>query len=311
MKKIKINQQIASLTFEECYRKWRKHCIANNYAEKTVTYYDNTIHVFNKFFDKEKLASEIGEETIENYVIYLRDSGVKDTTIKTYIGGLRTVLYFFMDKEWIEEFKIKVPKTVKRIKDIYTEEELRRLLKKPNMRKCSFAEYRNWVLVNYFIGTGQRENSVINIKIGDFDLDNGIVKLAATKNKKQTLLPLGDNLIAILRDYLSIRGGNNDDYAFCTDRGEKMTSSCVISAIRHYNRARGVNKTSIHLFRHTFATKWVRQNGDIVKLQHVLCHQDLKTTQKYLNITLNDLLTDYQEMNPLERMIDSRKQIRV
>lgn len=311
MKKIKINQQISALTFEECYIKWRKHCIANNYAEKTVTYYDNTIHVFNKFFDKEKLASEIGEETIENYVIYLRDSGVKDTTIKTYIGGLRTVLYFFMDKEWIEEFKIKVPKTVKKIKDIYTEEELRRLLKKPNMRKCSFAEYRNWVLVNYFIGTGQRENSVINIKIGDFDLDNGIIKLAATKNKKQTLLPLGDNLIAILRDYLSIRGGNNDDYVFCTDRGGKMTSSCVISVIRHYNMTRGVNKTNVHLFRYTFATDWVRHNGDIVKLQHVLCHEDLKTTQKYLNITLNDLISGYQEMNPLERMIDSRKQIRV
>ncbi len=179
------------------------------------------------------------------------------------------------------------------------------------MKKCSFAQYRNWVLVNYFIGTGQRENSVINIKIGDFDLDNGIVKLSATKNKKQTLLPLGDNLICILKDYLKIRGGGKNDYVFCTDRGEKMTSSCVISAIREYNRARGVNKTSIHLFRHTFATDWVRHNGDIVKLQHILCHEDLKTTQKYLNVTLNDLIEDYQEMNPLERMIESKKQIRV
>ena len=311
MTKIKINQQITALTFEECYERWRKHCIASNYAEKTLTYYDNTIHVFNKFFDKKRLAGEIGEETIENYVINLRDSGVRDTTIKTYIGGLRTVLYFFMAKEWIEEFKIKVPKTVKRIKDIYTDDELRRLLQKPNMKKCSFAEYRNWVLVNYFIGTGQRENSVINIKIGDFDLDNGIVKLAATKNKKQTLLPLGDNLISILRDYLKIRGGSGEDYAFCTDRGEKMTSSCIICAIRCYNRSRGVSKTSIHLFRHTFATNWVRQNGDIVKLQHVLCHEDLKTTQKYLNVTLDDLINGYQEMNPLERLIDGRKQIRV
>lgn len=311
MGKIKISRQLPEMTFEECYGKWRKHCIAGNYAEKTVTYYDNTIHVFNKFFDKTRFVDEIGKETVEDYVIFLRDSGVRDTTIKTYIGGLRTVLYFFMREGWVEKFNINVPKTVKQIKDIYTEEELRRLLKKPNMKKCSFAQYRNWVLVNYFIGTGQRENSVINIKIGDLDLDNGIVKLTETKNKKQTLLPLGDNLICILRDYLKIRGGSKEDYAFCTDRGEKMTSSCVISAIREYNKSRGVNKSSIHLFRHTFATNWVRHNGDIVKLQHILCHEDLKTTQKYLNVTLNDLISGYQEMNPLERMLDSKKQIRV
>lgn len=310
-KKMKLNENAGAMTFEQCMEKWYKHCRANNYAQKTITYYENTIHVFNKFFEKSRLADEIDEETIQDYIIYLQDSGVKDTTIKTYIGGLRTVLYFFMDSDWIESFRIKVPKCVRQIKDIYTDDELRRLLKKPNVKKCSFAEYRNWVLVNYLLGTGQRENTIVNIRIKDLDLENGIVKLTTTKNKKQTLLPLGVSLVCVLEEYLKYRGGTENDFLFCNATGSQFTTSGMISAIKGYNRKRGVNKTTVHLFRHTFATKWVRQNGDIVKLQHILCHSDIKTTQKYLSVTLNDLQQDYQQMNPLENMLSGNKQIRL
>lgn len=310
-KKIKMNEKVEAMTFAQCMDKWYRHCKVNNYAEKTITYYENTIHVFNKFFDETRLAETIDEDTLQDYILYLKDSGVKDTTIKTYIGGLRTVLYFFMDNGWVDYFRIKVPKCAKQIKDIYTDEELRALLKKPNLNKCSFAEYRNWVMVNYLFGTGQRETSIVNIRIKDLDLANGIVKLTATKNKKQTLLPLSDSLIAILEQYLNYRKGEAEDFLFCNVTGEQLSTSGMISAIKLYNRSRGVSKTSIHLFRHTFATKWVRQNGDIVKLQHILCHSDLKTTQKYLNVCLGDLQQDYQQMNPLESMLCSKKHMKL
>ena len=60
----------------------------------------------------------------------------------------------------IDFFKIRMPHADKPLKEAYTEEELSKLLKKPNLRKCSFAEYRSWVMVNYFLSTGQRMNSV-------------------------------------------------------------------------------------------------------------------------------------------------------
>lgn len=308
-KKIRMNYESADMTFNDCFNKWIKFCKANNYAQQTITYYENTVHVFNKFYDKQRRVSDINEDLIQDYIIHLRESDVKDTTIKTYMGGLRTVLYYFMKCGWIVPFKVTVPKTVKRIKDIYTDEELKRLLKKPNLKSCTFANYRNWVLVNYLIGTGQRENSIVNIKIKDIDLYNGVVKLTATKNKRETLLPLSDTLVNVLEEYLKYRKGTEEDYLFCSEFGEQMTSSGMISAIKRYNRSRGVNKTSIHLFRHTFATKWVRQNNDIVKLQHILCHADLKTTQNYLNVTLEDLKDGYQQMNPYEDLMGNKKYI--
>lgn len=67
--------------------------------------------------------------------------------------GLRTVLYGFMEKEYMEHFKIKTIKVDKKIKTTYNNDELKRLLMKPNMKKCDFAEYRNWVIVNYLFAT--------------------------------------------------------------------------------------------------------------------------------------------------------------
>lgn len=287
----------------DCANEWIRHCKTCNYANATVDYYYNTLHNFYLFFHPSNTLDQIDTSLIQEYIIYLQGKGIQDTTIRTYLSGLRTILYYFMERNWMDKFKITVPKSREKIKEIYTDDELLKLLKKPNLKTCTFAEYRNWVLVNYLCGSGQRANSVINIKIKDVDFFNGIVRLEETKNKKQTLLPLSQSLLKILDDYLVIRKGDPNDYLFCTEFGTQMTRSALSSSIRTYNLKRGVDKTSIHLFRHTFATKWVRQNGDIVKLQHLLCHNDIKTTQKYLNMTLSDLQEDYEEMNPLETLL--------
>lgn len=58
-----------------------------------------------------------------------------------------------MDKGYIKKFKIENIKTDEAIKEPYTEYEMNLLLKKPDLKKCNFFEYRNWVLVNYFYST--------------------------------------------------------------------------------------------------------------------------------------------------------------
>ncbi len=53
----------------------------------------------------------------------------------------------------MDHFKIKTIKVERKIKPTYTSDELKRLLMKPNMKKCNFSEYRNWVIVNYLFAT--------------------------------------------------------------------------------------------------------------------------------------------------------------
>ena len=77
-----------------------------------------------------------------------------------------------------------------------------------------------------------------------------------TKNGKVQVVPLCSKMVSILREYMTIRKGEPEEYLFCNQYGEMLSENALRLAIAHYNRSlRGVEKTSIHLFRHTFARK--------------------------------------------------------
>lgn len=289
-------------TFEEGFEAFLEDKRLEGCRDITLKHYQNSIHVFLLYFDKDMLMEDIENYTVQLFFSRLQERNISERTVHTYMRSLRTVLYFFMDQGWMDSFRIKMPKVTKTLKEIYTDEELKLLLRKPNVRKCSFAEYRDWAVINYIMGTGQRLSTVINIQNGDIDLDNGMVYLRHMKNRKQVVLPLTESLVRVLREYVKIREGGKDDYLFCTVHGKQLTSSALISSIRHYNQNRGVEKTSIHLLRHTFAVKWIRESGDIAKLQRMLTHSDLSTTQLYLDLVYDDLKESLSQNNPLESL---------
>lgn len=291
-----------NMTVKEGAEEFLETCKALNYSPFTVTYYRNTLHNFSLFYDLENDLSTIDLKLVKKYETCLVERGLSGKTVKTYITGLRTILYYFMKEGWLEPFHIPAPKIDEKIKDVYTDDELRKLLKKPDINKCTFATYRNWVLVSYFIGTGQRLNSVINIKNKDIDLSNETVVLHKTKARKDVLLPLPHSLVKILREYMRIRKGDMNDYLFCTQYGCQMTNGGVIDAIRAYNRSRGVEKTSVHLFRHTYAKNYLNNGGNVFKLQKLMAHSDLMSTQKYLNLEISDIQRDYQQYNQLDKL---------
>lgn len=117
-------------------------------------------------------------------------------------------------------FEIKLLKINKNIKEKFTDEELTLLLKKPDTKNTTFSEYRNWVVSNYLLGTGNRLNTVCNIKIGDIDFANSTIILRTTKNRKQQIIPVTNSLQIILIEYLKYRKGEKDDYLFCNVFGK-------------------------------------------------------------------------------------------
>ena len=69
-------------------------------------------------------------------------------------------------------------------------EDMTALLKKPDIRKTTFAEYRDWVIVNFLLNCGSRTATVRAIQIRDVDLDGGVVFYRHTKNRKAQVIPL-------------------------------------------------------------------------------------------------------------------------
>lgn len=83
----------------------------------------------------------------------------------------------------------------------YSDAELTALLKKPDIRKTTFAEYRDWVIINFLLNCGSCAETVRAIQIRDVDLDGGVVFYRHTKNRKAQVIPLCSPMIAILREY--------------------------------------------------------------------------------------------------------------
>lgn len=97
-------------------------------------------------------------------------------------------------------------------------------------------------MINYALGTGQRLNTIRNIKIEDIDLNGEEMTIKTMKNKTQKYLPLPHSLVIILKEYLRIRGGEPDDYLFCTQYGKQMSVSGIQSAMQTYNKKRRCKK---------------------------------------------------------------------
>ena len=113
----------------------------------------------------------------------------------------------------------------------------------------------NWVIINFLLGTGCSSKTLLNVKINDLRFDEGFIWFRRVKNRKQQLIPLSRKLDSVLKEYVCYRKGEPKDYIFCSERGQKLTRRGLRSVVYRYNKRKGLSKTSIHLFRHTFAKK--------------------------------------------------------
>lgn len=303
MNVIRMPRTFSTQTIEQAFEDFLLSKTAENCTAATIKHYREALHPFFSFVGSNKDVCVITTPLIRDYQVHLRNKGLAEKTIHTYCTALRVFVKYLTAQGFIHNVTITMPKLTEHIKEGYSQEELQKLLVKPNLQKCSFSEYRNWVMVNYFYGTGQRLSTVINIKNKDLNLAEETVHLTHLKNRRTARLPLSPSLVRILREYTSIRGGGPDDYLFCTKDGRQLSAATTQTAIRTYNLSRGVEKTSIHLFRHSFASNYLDNGGDIFHLKKLMTHSNLKVTELYLGSYIKDVQKNYESLNPLERTI--------
>lgn len=301
MKKIKMlkNQE---LTFKEGCEKYLDDCRERNLREGTISHYKQSYTQFYKVIPPDLLLSDFSEKVYKDYVKYLVETIENDISINSYLRDLITTLHFLMREGYVEEFKMKAIKTDKKPIETYSEEELVKLLKKPNMKTCSFTEYKNWVMTNFLFSTGVRQRSLENIQIKDLDFDNNVVNIMHTKNRKPLIIPLNHTMVKILKEYLTFRQSDTpNDYLFCNAFGQKLNKSTSYHMLYCYNKSRGVEKTGIHRYRHTLAKQWILNGGDVVSLSKLLGHSSLDITQRYINYLVSDLSKQVDSINILDK----------
>jgi len=299
------------ISIKDAFENFINNCIVKNLRPASIEYYKESWKKLQKVLGSLKLEN-INKKLVESYIIYLKkDNNLADVTINTNLRGIRAILYYFMDENYIERFKIKLIKADTSQKETYIENELKILLKKPDIKKCTFVKYRTWVIINFFISTGARLSTALSVKIEDLNFRDELISYNYTKTRREQIVPMSNTLKMILLEYIRIRKGESKDYLFCNVKGSKLAIRVLQENISDYNKLRGVQRTSIHAFRHTYARMWIVAGGNMFALQRLLGHTNLEMTKQYVNLYANDSKNDYNELNPLERLSKKIKNIKM
>ena len=301
---LSLQEERQEMTIANAYQIFRRTKVNNNLSPRTIQHYDEVKALFETFLDNsdDMTCCDISRDTIEEFVEFLkkRNPEIRATTINSYLKDLRTILYYFMERGYMKNFSVKLLKEDLTIKEIYTSDEINRLLEKPNVKKCCFSEYRNWVITCYLLGTGNRLGTVCELQNKDIDFDSNTIHLRKTKTRIAYTIPLSSALEKVLVEYMQYRKGEADDYLFCNKYGDKLQESSLSTAIYRYNRKRGVEKTSVHLYRNTFAKIYITNEGDIARLQKLLGHSTPTMSLRYAKMFDSDLNYHFDERNPLD-----------
>lgn len=309
MAKNKIIKVNSSSNIDEVFPRFVASQTAKGLSDKTIKTYFNHFHSISKHLDTSLSFNELDKSILDDMIVSMRQSGLAHNSISSYLRVFRTFLKWCREQGYTD---LSLPnfKDQETVKETYTDDELLLLLRKPD-KDCDFCEYRNWVIINFFLNCGCRAATVRSILNKDVDLNSRQVIFRHTKNGHIQVIPLCSQMVNILRDYMVIRGGEGKDYLFCDEYGDMMSEDALRLAVHRYNRKRGVQKTSIHLFRHTFARKYLIDcGGDAFSLQKLLGHSTLVMTKHYCNIFDADVAKNFDRFSPLSQMNQTKEKIK-
>ena len=152
---------------------------------------------------------------------------------------------------------------------------------------------RDQALLQLLAATGLRASEAAALLRGDLEMSgySGWVTVRFGKGKKQRRVPVNAKARTALNEYLDSRGTvANDEPLFLADHGGPMSAYAIWYTVKKYAALAGVKKVSPHSFRHTVATRLVRDpEVDIVTAATFLGHSRIDTTARYARPNEKDL----------------------
>ncbi len=131
---------------------------------------------------------------------------------------------------------------------------------------------------------GLRVSEVVNLKVQDLDINELIIHIKNSKNKKDRITILPEKLQSNLRNIIADK--NPTDYLFISNRMNKLTTTSLQKMFRESLSKTKINKpATFHSLRHSFATHLLENGTDIRYVQELLGHSNIRTTQIYTQVT--------------------------
>lgn len=191
--------------------------------------------------------------------------------------------------------KLDPPKRTPRFPKSLSEVDVEALLAAPD--PATPMGLRDRAMLETLYATGLRVSELVALKTFEANLDAGVVRVIG-KGAKERLVPLGEEAVDWLSQYMKTRKGGSDAL-FLTARGAGMTRQGFWHLIRRYGtRALPGKKLSPHVLRHAFATHLINHGADLRVVQLLLGHADISTTQIYTHVARERLKALHAKHHP-------------
>jgi len=248
--------------------------------------------------------SEITPQDLRDFVFHLKDSGLAPASIRRILSSLRGYFAFLLEEGVLEadpSERLESPRAWRRLPDVLSVEEVLKILDAPNPDHPMC--WRDRSILEVLYATGMRVSELVELKIGDIDLGEGVCTVFG-KGSKERLVPLGGPARRALERYLKevrirLDSGKGEGRVFLNHRGRPLSRAAIWDFVKKYALRSGVRKkVSPHTFRHSFATHLLEGGADLAAVQELLGHADISTTQIYTHVDREYLREVHRTYHP-------------
>jgi site-specific recombinase XerD len=249
-------------------------------SKATVYYYESNLTRFNEFF-KDRDIKDISRNDYIEYISYLRDSKIKNVSIRTYCRAVKVFSRYALKQGYISKLfteDIPMPKDDSSIIIPLTAEEVEVI--------DYYLNLRNYCIFHLMLDCGLRFSEVINLNDSDIKFKERFIIINQGKNYKSRFVPLPEFLGNKIKEYKRERftRSNSVKWLFDNKDNTRITKDTVKNMFSKLKDKSGVTRVHAHLLRHTFATSFILGGGNLEMLRILMGHSDYAVTQKYLHV---------------------------
>lgn len=262
---------------EEQLEKLKTELKLRGFTERTIS----TYLFFNKKFLEfiKKKEEEIAVDDIKGYFASLMDSRSRNTLLLAY-----SALRFYYDEILKKNLflNIRPPKKESTMPSVLTKDEVKKLIENAQTWKSKF-------IISFLYATGMRVSELVNLKKEDLNLQERSGWIRRGKGKKDRLFIIPEKLFPEIQKLIDESKDSAYLFASSASKGH-LTARNIQKIIKNTAKITAINKkVSPHTLRHSFGTHLLDSGIDIRRIQELLGHSSLSTTQIYTHISTEEL----------------------
>lgn len=235
---------------------------------------------------------DLGLDEITTFQYALAKENVSFSAFNQCVAALRFFYGKVLKLSW-DIHQITYQKRIRRVPQVLSGEDVVRLL---DAASSSLLEHA--MIATAYAG-GLRLGEVRRLKVSDIDGPRGVILIEKSKGGKDRYVMLSDTLRVILRKHYA--ASRPKVYLFENPRTGKVFDDSTFQHAFHRARVKaGITKrVTFHSLRHSFATHLMEGGTDVRRIQVLLGHTSVKTTQIYTHVATNYLTTTKSPLDSL------------